>query len=243
MVAPPDNAVLWAGALHYSHAGSPGLTDVSVAVRPGEVLAVTGPRGSGKTTLLHCLSGRIRPDEGEVWFDGVPIHTMGAALRERLRRDRFGWIGPTPQLVPELNVWENAALPLLLAGARNRAAKRAACAWLDRLDIGAHARRRIDSLDRSEAQRLALARALVAEPTVVFADEPAASLHRADGAQLLRTLTTAARTHEITVVLTGHDPDPAVGADRTVELLDGRTVTVGAPATEPEGRPECSLSV
>ncbi|MEV7416726.1 ATP-binding cassette domain-containing protein [Streptomyces sp. NPDC089919] len=258
MVAPPDDDVLWARSLHHTHGGSPALSGLSVGVRAGEVLAVTGPRGSGKTTLLHCLSGRLRPDEGEVWFNSMPVHTMTALTRERLRRDRFGWLGPEPHLVPELNVWENAALPLLIAGAPHRTAKRAALEWLDRLDIAAHARRRPAALDRPRAQRVALARALVNEPAVVFADEPTAPLHRAEGALLLRTLTTAARSHDITVVLATHDPETTALADRTIALLDGRLA--GSPAAPPaagagaagpgssgpgeaEGRTACSVSV
>lgn len=251
--APPDNDVLWARSVHYSHSGSPGLIGVSVGVRQGEILALTGPRGSGKTTLLRCLAGRLVPDEGEIWFNSVPVHTMGALARERLRRDRFGWIGPEPRLLPELTAWENAALPLLLAGAGHRTAKRAACAWLDRLDIAGLARRRPRALTRAEAQRVALARALVNEPAVVFADEPTAPLHRADRAVLLRTLTTAARSHDITVLLATHDEETAAAADRRTALLDGRpagTATASGadgpadspPDDTPEGQAACSLS-
>ncbi|KMO98177.1 ABC transporter ATP-binding protein [Streptomyces roseus] len=264
--APPDNDVLWARSVHYSHggsprtksgAGSPGLSGVSVGVRQGEILAVTGPRGSGKTTLLRCLSGHLVPEQGEIWFNSLPVHTMGATARERLRRDRFGWIGPDPLLLPELKVWENAALPLLVSGASHRAAKTAACAWLDRLDIGAFARKRPGSLTRAESQRVALARALVKEPSVVFADEPTAPLHRAERALLLRTLTTAARSHGITVLLATHDEESAAVADRSVELLDGRLAAHagsgaggpgdaddgGGPSDEtPEGQTACSLS-
>ncbi|MFD9408335.1 ABC transporter ATP-binding protein [Streptomyces sp. NPDC059989] len=261
--APPDNDVLWARSLHYSHwgsprtksgGGSPGLIGVSVGVRQGEILALTGPRGSGKTTLLRCLSGRLRPDQGEVWFNSVPVHTMGALARERLRRDRFGWIGPEAQLLPELKVWENAALPLLIAGASHRGAKHAACEWLDRLDIGGLARKRPTALDRAESQRVALARALVNQPAVIFADEPTAPLHRTERALLLRTLTSAARSHGITVLLATLDEETAAAADRRLALLDGRTAAAaaaaaaeagspGAPAADtPEDQAACSLS-
>ncbi|RSR93702.1 ATP-binding cassette domain-containing protein, partial [Streptomyces sp. WAC00469] len=142
MVAPPDNDVLWARALHVKHNGSPALTGVSLGVREGEILAVGGPRGSGKTTLLQCLSGQLPAHQGEGWFNSTPVHTMGPGTRERLRRDRFAWIDPTPVLVPELNAWENAALPLMLRGVSRRRAKTAALEWLDRLDIGGCARER-----------------------------------------------------------------------------------------------------
>ncbi|MER7641842.1 ATP-binding cassette domain-containing protein [Streptomyces sp. NPDC126522] len=246
MVAPPDNDVLWARALHFQHHdGTPALGGVSLGVREGEILAVSGPRGSGKTTLLRCLSGLERPGRGEVWFNSVPVHTMGPLTRERLRRDRFGWIDPAPVLVPELNAWENAALPLMLRGTSRRRAKTAALEWLDRLDIGDHARKRPHELRQAERQRVSIARALAPAPTVLFADEPTAPLHRADRAQVLRTLTTAARSHGITVVLATHEAETAALADRTVSLLDGRRVNTVhlPPVAESEGRAACSLSV
>ncbi|MBV2353516.1 ATP-binding cassette domain-containing protein [Streptomyces sp. J2-1] len=246
MDAPPDNDVLWARSLHFTHRdGSPGIAGISLGVREGEILAVCGPRGSGKTTLLRCLSGQVRPDQGEIWFNSAPTHTLGPVARERLRRDRYGWIDPAPVLVPELNAWENAALPLMLRGTGRRRAKAAALEWLERLDVGERARRRPRSLTLAERQRVCVARALAGGPTVLFADEPTAPLHRADRAHALRTLTTAARSHGITVVLATHDSETAALADRTVSLLDGRRVkTVHLPeTTETEGRAAWSLSV
>ncbi|MFF4187324.1 ABC transporter ATP-binding protein [Streptomyces sp. NPDC001691] len=245
MVAPPDNDVLWARSLHHSHSGSPALTGVSVGVREGEILAVGGPRGSGKTTLLRCLSGSLVPDEGEVWFNSGPVHTLGAVARERLRRDRFGWIDPEPTLVPELTAWENAALPLLLRGIAHRAAKKAALEWLERLDIDMCARKRPHALLQAQRQRVAIARALIATPAVLFVDEPTATLHRADRAQVLRTLLTAARSHRITTLIATHDTDIAALADRTVVLIDGRRVNSpgNKGASETEGIAACSLSV
>ncbi|MGW5423569.1 ABC transporter ATP-binding protein [Streptomyces sp. NPDC003943] len=246
-MAPPDNDVLWARSLRCALGGREGATDVltgvSVGVREGEILGVTGPRGSGKTTLLRCLSGQLVAQEGEVWFNSAPVHTLTRAQRERLRRDRFGWIDPEPGLVPELTGWENAALPLLLRGISHRAAKTTATEWLERLDIGAAARKRPAALPHSQRQRIAIARALVTAPTVLFADEPTAALHRADGAQVLRTLTAAARSHGITVLLATHDPEVASLADRTVALLDGRLTGSVPPATGAEGVTACSLSV
>ncbi|MGW1556861.1 ABC transporter ATP-binding protein [Streptomyces sp. NPDC002144] len=239
MVAPPDNDVLWARALHFQHSdGSPALLGVSIGVQEGEILAVSGPRGSGKTTLLRCLSGLVPAQRGEVWFNSVPVHTMSPLTRERLRRDRFGWIDPAPVLVPELNVWENAALPLMLRGTSRRRARTAALEWLERLDVGDRSRHRPHELTQAERQRVSIARALAPAPTVLFADEPTAPLHRADRAHVLRTLTTAARSHGITVVLATHDAETAALADRTVALLDGRRVNTVhlPPMAEAEAR-------
>jgi putative ABC transport system ATP-binding protein len=245
MVAPPDNDVLWARALHFTHDdGTPALSGVSLGVQEGEILAVCGPRGSGKTALLHCLSGLVTPRRGAVWFNSLPVHTMGPMARERLRRDRFSWVDPFPSLVPELNVWENAALPLMLRGTSRRRAKTAALEWLKRLDIGEAARKRPHQLVQAERQRVCIARALAPAPTILFADEPTAPLHRAERAYVLRTLTTAARSHGITVVISSHDTQAAALADRTVTLLDGRRVNTVhlPPVTETEGRAACSLS-
>ncbi|WP_037886462.1 ABC transporter ATP-binding protein [Streptomyces viridochromogenes] len=246
MVAPPDNDVLWARALHFTYNdGSPALSGVSLGVQEGEVLAVIGPRGSGKTTLLRCLSGLLATRRGEIWFNSVPVHTMNPLARERLRRDRFSWIDPHPSLVPELTVWENAALPLMLRGTSRRRAKTAALEWLERLDVGEAARKRPHQLLQAERQRVCVARALAPAPTVLFADEPAAPLHRADRVRVLRTLTTAARSHGITVVLASYETDAAILADRTITLIDGRRVNSVhlPPVAGTEGRAACSLSV
>ncbi|MDX6354730.1 MAG: hypothetical protein QOF98_1633 [Streptomyces sp.] len=232
MVTPPDNDVLWARGLRHSHQGSPALLGVSINVRAGEILALVGPRGAGKSTLLQCLSGQLVPDEGEVWFNSAPVHTLPEAAREALRRDRFGWIGEGAQLLPELTAWENAALPLLMRGDGHRAAKAAAQEWLERLDIGDIARRRPADLVQSQRQRVAVARALVTGPDVVFADEPTAPLHRADRAHVLRTLVSAARSHGITVILATSDPEIGQHADRTIPLIDGRP----GPAMPTQGR-------
>ncbi|MFJ3106456.1 ABC transporter ATP-binding protein [Streptomyces sp. NPDC086835] len=242
MVAPPDNDVIWARSLHHAHRGSPALVGVSLGVREGEILAVLGARGSGKTTLLKCLSGQLVAQQGEVWFNSSPVHTMPALVRERLRRDRFGWIDPEPTLVPELNAWENTALPLLLAGVSRRAARSTAMEWMERLDVGTCAGKHPYALLRAEQQRVTVARSLVTTPSVLFADEPTASLHSQDRAQVLRTLTAAVRSHRITMVLATHDADVAAVADRTITLADGRRV--GSQATaDAEGRAACSLSV
>ncbi|MCQ4084159.1 ATP-binding cassette domain-containing protein [Streptomyces sp. RB6PN25] len=235
MVAPPDNDVLWARGLHYAYQGSPALLGVSLGVRDGEILGIVGPRGSGKTTLLKCMSGQLTPEQGEVWFNSAPVHTLPAGARERLRRDRFGWVGSSPELVPELTARENAALPLLLCGIPHRSARDTAQEWLDRLDVGDCARRRPAELHQAQRQRVAVARALVSLPEVLFADDPTAPLHRPDAAQVLRTLTTAARTHRITVLLATSDPEVVAFTDRAVGLVDGVRSASLPKGPQPEG--------
>ncbi|MFJ6213216.1 ABC transporter ATP-binding protein [Streptomyces sp. NPDC092296] len=223
--------MLWARAVVKSHDGTPALRGASLGLREGEVLAVTGPRGSGKTTLLSCLGALLPVDEGEIWFDGTAVHRLNRAGRERLRREHFGYVGSEPQLVPELTARENVALPLLLAGATHRAAYTAAAEWLERLDVADCARLRPADLIQSQRQRIAVARALAPQPRVVLADDPVAPLHRDGQEQVLRILTTAARSHGLTLLLALHDPELAKHADRAVPLLDGQLdAPVGAPA-------------
>ncbi|MFC7218267.1 ABC transporter ATP-binding protein [Streptomyces polyrhachis] len=242
---PPDNDILFSRSLHHAHGATRALGGVSIGVGEGEILAVTGPRGSGKTTLLRCLSGQLRPDEGEVWFNSGPVHTLSTAQRERLRLTRFGWIGTEPALLPELKAWENAALPLLLAGESRRRARRVAAEWLDRLDVGALAKAAPRSLTRAQAQRVVIARALVHGPAVVFADEPTAALPATEGAQVLRTLVAACRSHGVTAVLASHLAECVELADRSLALVDGRpaaALPAAAYVTGASGA-SCSLSV
>jgi putative ABC transport system ATP-binding protein len=249
-IAPPDNDVLWARALVKTHRGTPALRGVSLGVREGEVLAVAGPRGCGKSTLLDCLSGLVPADEGEVWFNSAPVHTLGRVARERLRRERFGYVGPEPQLVPELTARENVALPLLLAGAPRKEAAVAAAEWLERLDVADCARLRPSALRQDQRQRIAVARALAHRPTVVFADEPTAPLHREARDHVLRIMVAASRSHGITLVLATNDPGLARYADRVATMSDGRLAAPvkarqamaasAAAAAAEEGAEQCS---
>ncbi|MGC4893131.1 ABC transporter ATP-binding protein [Micromonospora sp. DT31] len=207
--------------------GTPALRGASLAVAAGEVVAVMGPSGSGKSTLLHCLAGILRPDSGEVRFDGTRIDTLGEADRSALRRDRFGFVFQFGQLVPELTAAENVALPLLLRGVRRTPALRAAHGWFERLGLAGLEHRRSGELSGGQAQRVALARGLVAEPRVLFADEPTGALDSLTGEEVMTLLVDAAREKGTTVVLVTHEARIAAYADREVMVRDGR---VNAPA-------------
>jgi putative ABC transport system ATP-binding protein len=237
--ASSDNDMLWTRELHCVREGTTALQDVELSVAKGEIVALTGPRGSGKTTLLGCLAGLL-PHRGGVWFDDIPVHELPSGVRDRLRRERFGRVSDTPELLPELTGWENVALPLLLNGTGHRKARRAATEWLERLDAGDCARKRPAQLPRHRQQRVAIARALVHGPAVLFADEPAAPLHQGDRVQALRTLVAAARSHGITTVISGREEEVAPLADRAVRLLDGRITGTDDPTSATGSA--CSLS-
>jgi putative ABC transport system ATP-binding protein len=187
----------------------------------GELVAIMGPSGSGKTTLLHCLAGILQPDAGAVIYAGRRIDHLGDAERSRLRRTEFGFVFQFGQLVGELTALENVALPLLLNGSRRRAAMAEARAWLDTFGLSSLAGRRPGELSGGESQRVAVARALVTGPRIIFADEPTGSLDTAAGAVVLKTLTAAARQRDVAVVLVTHDADVGSYADRIVRVRDG----------------------
>jgi putative ABC transport system ATP-binding protein len=214
--------------VHVSFGPTPALRGASLAVAAGEILAVMGPSGSGKSTLLHCLAGILVPDAGEVHFSGRRIDVLGEADRSALRRDRFGFVFQFGQLVPELTAAENVALPLLLGGARRTAALAQARAWFEQLGLDGLEDRRSGELSGGEQQRIALARGLVGQPEVLFADEPTGSLDSLTGERVMDLLTATAREHGITVVLVTHEPRVAAYADREVIVRDGK-ITSPAP--------------
>ena len=214
-------AVLEARRLVKAFGATPALRGVDLAVERGEVLAVLGPSGSGKSTLLHCLGGLTRPDAGEVWLDGRRLDTLGESERTRLRRSSVGVVFQHGQLVPELTADENVALPLLLARRGRDEALAAARTWLDRLGVADVAAQRPGQLSGGQAQRVAVARALVTEPRLVVADEPTGALDSLAADAVMELLVQVARGSGTTVVLVTHDLRVASYADREVVLRDG----------------------
>ncbi|MEU5781223.1 ABC transporter ATP-binding protein [Micromonospora lupini] len=220
------SVVIEARDVEFAFGQTPALRGASVAVDAGEILAIMGPSGSGKSTLLHCLAGILVPDSGEVLFDGIRVDALAETQRSSLRRDRFGFVFQFGQLVPELTAVENVALPLLLSGVHRRQALPKASAWFARLGLDGLEQRRSGELSGGQAQRVALARGLVAEPQVLFADEPTGALDSLTGEQVMDLLVGAAREQGTTVILVTHEARIAAYADREVMVRDGR---VNAP--------------
>jgi putative ABC transport system ATP-binding protein len=220
-----SQAVLEAQDVTISFGATEALRGASVTIGGGEMLAVMGPSGSGKSTLLHCLAGILVPDSGEVTFDGRRIDQLREPERSTLRRERFGFVFQFGQLVPELSAIENVALPLLLGGATRRSAIAQAGEWFSRLDLDGLERRRSGELSGGQAQRVALARGLVARPDVLFADEPTGALDSLSGELVMDLLAASAREQGTTVVLVTHEPRVAAYADREIIVRDGRVTS------------------
>lgn len=216
-----SDVLIEARGLRKAYGRTEALRGVSLEAGDGEVLAITGPSGSGKSTLLLCLAGILGPEVGEIRFAGARLDDLGEAERTRLRRREFGIVLQFGQLVPELTAAQNVALPLLLERHDRAAALRVALGWLERLGAADLGEGLPGELSGGEAQRVAVARALVTSPRVVFADEPTGALDTVAGEQLLETLLSAARETDATVVLVTHENRVAARADREIRLRDG----------------------
>ncbi|MGW1746496.1 ABC transporter ATP-binding protein [Streptomyces sp. NPDC002092] len=228
----PDSTVplLAARDLTKAHGRTEALRGASVELRAGEILAVTGTSGSGKSTLLHCLAGIVRPDTGSVTYDGQRLDRLPEKRLSELRRTDFGVVFQFGQLIPELTVLDNVALPLMLAGAAHKDAQAAAGEWLERFGVRGQEALRPGELSGGQAQRTALARALVTGPRVVFADEPTGALDSLATEQVMTCLVHTAREAGTAVLLITHDAQVAAYADREVRLTDGAVVAAGVTA-------------
>ncbi|MGW0119060.1 ABC transporter ATP-binding protein [Streptomyces sp. NPDC003327] len=206
-------------------AGAPALDGVSLTVPRGRFLAVMGRSGSGKSTLLRCAAGLERPTAGTVRIGGTDLARLKTAALTRLRRDRVGFVFQSLNLVSALNVRENVSLPLLLAGARaDRALDARAVTGLAAVGLAERADDRPEDLSGGQRQRVAVARALLNDPEVVFADEPTAALDPVTAAEVLALLRRAVDERGRTVVLVTHDPVAAAWTDEAVFLDQGRIV-------------------
>ena len=201
---------------------TPALSGADFSVEAGEIVAVMGPSGSGKSTLLHCLAGIVAPDSGSVRFGAHELTAMSDRRRSELRRNEFGFVFQFGQLLSELTCLENVALPLRLEGLRRKPAQVAAREWLQRLGVADVADLSPGLVSGGQAQRVAVARALIGAPSVVFADEPTGALDTLTGEKVMDLLTAAARDLDAALIIVTHEPRVAAWSDREVVVRDGR---------------------
>src|SRR2546427_6171260 len=197
------------------------LRGVDLEVRRGEMVAIVGPSGSGKTTLLNCLSGLDRFDGGRVIVDGADLTTMSDGDRTAYRARNMGFVFQAFNLLPVLTTVENTEIPLLLQGVAARAARRRAEEMLETLGLAQRAQHRPDQLSGGEQQRVAVARALVHKPAVVWADEPTGNLDTEVRQAIVELLVRMNKDGQ-TIVLVTHNPQVAERARRTRRMRDGR---------------------
>jgi putative ABC transport system ATP-binding protein len=207
---------------HYATAAGPvrAVDGITLEVRAGSSVAITGPSGCGKSTLLSLLSGLETPSAGRVWIDGVEISGLPERRRSRWRRTRLGLVFQSDNLLPFLTAVENVALQLSLQGRCNGHER--SRRTLVEVGLCGHAGKLPDQLSRGQRQRVAVARALVHDPSVVLADEPTGSLDAASSVAVIDRLLAAQRETGATLIVVTHDPVVAVRLDRTLRLRDGR---------------------
>ena len=204
------------------------LRDVSFTVTSGEFVALVGPSGSGKSTLLGVIAGLDRPNQGSVLVDGVDITQMSEARLARVRNRKIGMVFQAFNLIPTLTAQENVELPLYVGSHRGSASDRAR-ELLELVGLGSRVGHRPGQLSGGEQQRVAVARAMAANPAIVIADEPTGNLDGANGAKLLDLIWYLRQTAGTTFLVATHNQDIASRADRQLRLLDGALVDGAGP--------------
>jgi len=212
------------------------LTDVSLTVAPGELVAVMGPSGCGKSTLLHLAGGLEDPTAGQVRVAGLDVPQMPPAERAALRRTEVGYVFQRLNLVVTLTALENVMLPLELEGVRAREAKAQAREALAAVGLTHHLDRFPDDFSGGQQQRIAVARALAGGRRLILADEPTGALDTVTGDQVIELLAGLPARDGTAVVLVTHEPRYASWADRVVFLRDGRIVSQST-APDPQYEP------
>lgn len=200
------------------------LTDVSLSVQPGELLAIMGPSGCGKSTLLHLAGALEDPDAGQVLVGGRDLSTLSATQRARLRRTDVGFVFQRLNLIPSLTALENVMLPLEVGGVAAREARERARAALVSVGIVEQLDRFPDDFSGGQQQRIAVARAVVGTRQLVLADEPTGALDTLTGDTVIELMAGLPSATGAAVVLVTHEPRYAAWADRVVFLRDGRIV-------------------
>jgi putative ABC transport system ATP-binding protein len=214
-------AVIRAQAISHAFRDERVIQDVTIDVQPGEVLAITGRSGAGKSTLLHCLGGLLTPTAGDVWLGETNLTRLKEKELSQVRREAFGFVLQFGELIPELTLSENVQLPLRLLKQPRSVVRQRASDMLDRLGVQEFADRRVSEVSGGQAQRVAVARALIHAPKVVFADEPTGALDRKNADVVLQELLLLARENAAAVVIVTHDSDVASMADRRLSMSDG----------------------
>ena len=202
------------------------LDAIDLNISSGEFVALVGPSGSGKSTLLNLLGGLDHPSAGELWLDGVPLHTAGEKERTDHRRRKVGFIFQSFNLLPRLTAVENVAVPLMLSGVDKAEREQRAAEMLQRVGLAHRLDHYPAELSGGEQQRTAVARALIHAPSIILADEPTGNLDSKTGSEVMALLRELNAEQGITLVLVTHDPEVAAYANRTVHLRDGRIVDV-----------------
>jgi len=229
----PDAIIRAAGVVKTYDTGTStvhALKGIDVAVARGEMVAVMGPSGCGKTTLLNCLSGLDQVSAGQIWLEGTDLARLSDRQRTDYRARRMGFIFQVYNLLPVLNAVENVELPLLVAGVKPKAARERSLAALETVGLRAWAKHRPAELSGGQRQRVTIARSLVNEPAIVWADEPTGALDSKTASEILELLRELNERAGLTLVIVTHDPGVGALCDRIIRMSDGLIVGEDVPS-------------
>ena len=226
------NSMIQAANIHKSFGRVEVLKGVDLSIAAGEVVALVGASGAGKTTLLQIVGTLSRPDAGTVRYDGRDVFALSDRELSRFRNEHIGFVFQLHRLLPEFTLAENVAMPALIAGRSRRESMARAMELLDYLGLKGRADHRPSELSGGEAQRGAVARALVNRPSVVLADEPSGSLDSHNRRELHRLFFDLRRDFNQTFVIVTHDEGLAADCDRIVHMADGMIVSITDAASQ-----------
>ena len=203
------------------------LRGIDVHITKGEMVAIMGPSGCGKTTFLNCFSGLDDVTKGTVRVEGTDIHAMNDNKKSEYRARRMGFVFQSYNLLPVLSAVENVELPLLVSGVPPKAARARALRWLEELGLKGRERHRPLALSGGQQQRVTLARALVGDPAIVWADEPTGNLDAENSRQVMELLRGLNKTHDQTFIVVTHDAEVSKSCDRVLRMRDGNLLPPG----------------
>lgn len=204
------------------------LKDVNLLIEKGDMVAIMGPSGCGKTTLLNCLSGLDEPTSGIVKIEGIPLAQLNDNELSEYRATRMGFIFQSFNLLPVLTALENVELPLLVAGINEKEARLRALSMLASVDLEEWAHHKPFELSGGQQQQVAVARALISRPAIIWADEPTGNLDSAGADQITALLKRLNKANRQTFVIVTHDPSVAKTADRLISMKDGAILSESA---------------
>lgn len=222
---PENRTILKAGNLHKNYGQLSVLNDVSISIRSGEFVSVTGHSGAGKSTLLHILGGLDKPDKGSVKVLNEDILKLSPKKQLRFRNEHIGFVFQFHHLLPEFTAIENVCMPLWIKGLPKNEAEKQALTVLERVGLSHRANHKPGGLSGGEQQRVAIARALINQPDIIFADEPTGNLDSENARIIHQLFLELQKELRLTFVVVTHNEELAALAERELKMKDGMFVS------------------